>query len=90
MESYRRFHDDRSSRLHYLQKMVKHWLTIKKAKATLKDFVSPWQIIYIQSLIQIPEINCYEFTDARFLHCYSIDHIHTSHRHFIMRYNNKL
>jgi hypothetical protein len=37
-----------------------------------------------------PEIDGHEFTYARFLHGYAIDHIHRTHGLFVVRYDDEL
>src|SRR5688500_16629371 len=41
-------------------------------------------------LIQIPEVNAHQLTHPGFLHGYPIDYIHSTHRHFIVGYDDEL
>lgn len=42
------------------------------------------------NLIQAPEIHGHQFAHPCFLHCYTINYIHTVHGHLIMRNNDEL
>ena len=42
------------------------------------------------SVLQIPEIHRHQPAHARFLHGYTIDHIHGAHRHLVVRNDDKL
>ena len=40
--------------------------------------------------LQVPEIHRYKTANARFLHRNTIDHIHSTHCHFVVGYDDKL